>query len=348
MKKFRKGVIFAVKEQRSYDMKHPSDTLSAPVWPGSPVPLSEMMPYLDAVMTPERLAMHLHYAYASGNAINRSAETLCTMRLVFYETDDPFVAMAGFFDGIDSKRRIYDKDILIGGYNAFTSAESQQTARYKGFSIIFHLSHIRLHYCEFDCGTSIKNIYYHTQRPATGILALLLEALDGIIHESGTSRRERCQPLLSAILQQLRFELTSEDTQKQDKQSKLARQLKNYLEHNFSKDIDCNSVSSILGVNRSYASSVFNMVFGMTMKGYLIKLRLEAAETLLLSAEQLRIEDIALLCGFSTTNYFIRVFRTHYNCTPGEFRERGRLNSEKYPVLKNTSLTLSQTSHLSD
>ena len=69
-------------------MTCPTDTHSAPVWPGSPVPLSEMLPYLDAVMTPERLAMHQHYAYARNSEI-RSAATLCTARLVisiFYKS----------------------------------------------------------------------------------------------------------------------------------------------------------------------------------------------------------------------------------------------------------------------
>lgn len=310
-------------------MKCPTDTHSAPVWPGSPVLLSEMLPYLDAVMTPERLAMHQHYAYARSSEI-RSAATLCTARLVFYEVDEPFVLLEGFFDGIQSTRRFYNNDILVGGYNAFTTAESPGTASYRGFSIIFHLSHIRLHYCELDCGVIKKNIYYHTQRPATGILALLIEAMDKIIHENENNRCNRCRPLLETILKQLRFELTNEDSQQQDKQSRLARMLKNYLEHNFYKDINCNSVSDALGVNRSYASSVFNIVFGTTMKSYLTKLRLESAKTLLLSEEQLKIENVAQLCGFSTTNYFIRVFRKNYDCTPGEFRgQRDRLNTIK-------------------
>jgi AraC-like DNA-binding protein len=34
------------------------------------------------------------------------------------------------------------------------------------------------------------------------------------------------------------------------------------------------------------------------------------------------IGEIADYCGFSYANYFIRVFKKHYNCTPLEYRMR--------------------------
>ena len=202
----------------------------APVWPGTPVPLAELLPYLDAVMTPERLAAHQHYAYNPRGGTERAPEILCTARLCWFDLPEPVTVQAAF-DGVRSERKLHDGDIFIGGYNAFNSVVNPAGQVYSGFSIIFHLSHIRLHYGSFDHGRALKNIYYHTRRPASGVLALLIEALGRVIHEAGEPRQERCRALLGAILQQLKHELTRESAQSPTRQDKLAMQLKNYLEH---------------------------------------------------------------------------------------------------------------------
>ncbi|MPN05830.1 HTH-type transcriptional activator RhaS [bioreactor metagenome] len=188
--------------------------------------------------------------------------------------------------------------------------------------MVFHLHHVRLHYGFFEHGREVKNIYYHTPHPATGILALLADALDRMIHETGTSRPERCRPLLETILRQLKYELTAECDSVQGQHGKLAMRLKNYLEHNFSHPIDCSGISDALGINRSYASTIFHAAFGVTMKEYLTTLRLEAAEELLTSEDGVKVEDIARFCAFSSTGYFIKVFRERYGVSPGEYRKK--------------------------
>ena len=301
------------------------------VWPGSPVPLAELLPYLDAAMTPESLAAPQHYAYHPRGGTERSPEILCTARLCWFELSDPVTVRAAF-DGVLSERKLHDGELLIGGYNGFSSIVNLNAGIYGGFSVIFHLRHIRLHYCRFDHGCEVRNIYFHTRRPASGVLALLLESLDRVIHEIGAPRQKRCRTILAALLTQLRYELTSEVEPEVTRQDKLAMRLKSYLDRNyFSRDLDCTGTCDALGINRTYASSIFHAAFGIPMKQYLTDLRLEAAETLLSGEDRIKIEDVAQLCAFSSVSYFIKVFRKRHGISPGEYRARrsGRSDDEE-------------------
>ena len=299
-----------------------SRAAKAPVWPGTPVPLAELLPYLDSVMTPERLAAHQHYAYNPRSGTERSAEILCNARLCWFDLPEPMAVQAEF-DGVRSVRKLHDGDIFIGGYNAFNKVVNPAEHAYCGFSIIFHLSHIRLHYGSFSHGHELRNIYFHTRRPAAGVLALLLESLDRVIHEVGAPRPERCRAILAAILTQLRYELTSETEQDATQQDKTAMRIKSYLDHNyFRPDLDCTQACDELGLNRTYASSIFHATFGTAMKQYLTSLRLEAAETLLSGEDRIKIKDVAQLCAFASVSYFIKVFRARHGISPGEYRMR--------------------------
>ena len=300
----------------------PDKAAKVPVWPGSPAPLAELLPYLDAVMTPERLAAHQHYAYNPRGGTERAPEILCSARLCWFDLPEPVMVQAAF-DGVRSERKLHDGDIFIGGYNAFNSVVNPAGQVYSGFSIIFHLSHIRLHYCSFDHSREIRNIYFHTRRPASGVLALLLESLDRVAHETNAPRRERCRTILAALLTQLKYELTAEPAESNTRQDKTAMRIKSYLDHNyFRPDLDCTRACDALGLNRTYASSIFHMAFGISMKKYLTSLRLEAAETLLIGEDRIKIEDVAQLCAFASVSYFIKVFRARHGVSPGEYRAR--------------------------
>ena len=180
-----------------------------------------------------------------------------------------------------------------------------------------------MHYGSFDHGRERRNIYFHTRRPASGVLALLLESLDRVIHESGSPRQERCRTILAALLTQLRHELTAETEHGATRQDKTAMRIKSYLDlHYFRPELDCTRACDALGLNRSYASGIFHAAFGVAMKQYLTSLRLEAAETLLSGEDRIKIEDVAQLCAFSSVSYFSKVFRARHGVSPGEYRAR--------------------------
>ena len=54
---------------------------------------------------------------------------------------------------------------------------------------------------------------------------------------------------------------------------------------------------------------------------YLNDLRLENAAKTLLSDKEKSVTDIALECGFSSSQYFATLFRRRFNCSPREYRK---------------------------
>ena len=63
----------------------------------------------------------------------------------------------------------------------------------------------------------------------------------------------------------------------------------------------------------------FRKIIGKTPMAYMRELRLRAAEELLINSA-LRIEEIAVQCGFGSSSHFIMVFKKHFGMTPENFR----------------------------
>lgn len=75
-----------------------------------------------------------------------------------------------------------------------------------------------------------------------------------------------------------------------------------------------------LKISAAYLRKLFNMVFGVPPHKYILRLRIQKAR-ILLSEDQLKIKDIAEMCGFSSVFYFNRVFSKATGIPPGEFRK---------------------------
>ena len=54
---------------------------------------------------------------------------------------------------------------------------------------------------------------------------------------------------------------------------------------------------------------------GISFQEYINIIRLDKATSLLITTNE-TITDIALKCGFSSTNYFNKLFKENYNLTP--------------------------------
>ena len=73
------------------------------------------------------------------------------------------------------------------------------------------------------------------------------------------------------------------------------------------------------GIQRTRLNTVFQRLTGSTPMEYLSKLRMERAKTLLRETE-IKIIDIALECGISSSQYFASTFKHATGMTPSEYR----------------------------
>jgi AraC-like DNA-binding protein len=97
--------------------------------------------------------------------------------------------------------------------------------------------------------------------------------------------------------------------------------LKNFLKENLYRDISVEEMADVMGLSRSYFSSIFSREMGMSPRIYLEDLRLKAAMDILFEKGS-TIKETAARCGIYDVNYFCRLFKKRYGISPGKYKER--------------------------
>ena len=89
-------------------------------------------------------------------------------------------------------------------------------------------------------------------------------------------------------------------------------------------DLTVEAVSRDLGFTRQYVSGRFHRATGKLLSQFLKQKRLEKAARLLKTGN-MRITQVARLCGFDSENYFRQQFRRRFGMSPRQFRMQGSL-----------------------
>lgn len=104
----------------------------------------------------------------------------------------------------------------------------------------------------------------------------------------------------------------------QGKYPKLVEKCIRIIETEFMYIAGIEDVADNLGVTKHHLIREFTKYMYISPNKYLIKFKLEQSKVLL-AEDQLSIDDIARAIGFSSGNYFAKVFRKEYQMTPTEF-----------------------------
>ena len=97
----------------------------------------------------------------------------------------------------------------------------------------------------------------------------------------------------------------------------------NYINNNITKSISNKTLANIMGLSEVYFSNFFSETFKIPPQKYIIKKRLELAQSLLINTDK-KIKEIAREVGYDNEMYFSRLFKSKINLTPGEYREKGK------------------------
>ena len=128
--------------------------------------------------------------------------------------------------------------------------------------------------------------------------------------------------VMELMLTILRHDAPGEPSEN-DQISQLIYSVMNEVQERFSEDIDERALAQSYGISYSYFSRNFKRVTGMTFKSYLNRTRISKAEQLLFLNE-CSVSEAATACGYNSTSYFIKVYRSIKGKTPYK-----RLKSEK-------------------
>lgn len=105
-----------------------------------------------------------------------------------------------------------------------------------------------------------------------------------------------------------------------DHSRSLAEMAKNYIQLNFSKDLDMTMVANRVSVSYSYFSKLFKEKVGLSFSEYLTKVRMEKALSLLNDPNN-KISDIAQTIGYQNPKNFTRAFGKHFGFSPTDYRD---------------------------
>ncbi|MBW7453302.1 response regulator [Paenibacillus sepulcri] len=112
-----------------------------------------------------------------------------------------------------------------------------------------------------------------------------------------------------------------DEYQKQKGTRRIVREVIRYIQASYADE--ALSIQKICGhtfLTPAYLCSLFKLHTNQTINGYLTEYRINKAKSLM-SDSKLTIQQIAVLVGYSNSNYFAKVFRKMVGMTPTEYRE---------------------------
>jgi len=92
-----------------------------------------------------------------------------------------------------------------------------------------------------------------------------------------------------------------------------------FLTENYMNTLSNTQIAARFHYHHDYISKIVYAYTGMTLKQYIIDLRIKAALDLLIHSD-IDIANIACACGYDNLQYFYRVFKSKVGISPGYFR----------------------------
>ena len=96
-----------------------------------------------------------------------------------------------------------------------------------------------------------------------------------------------------------------------------------YIYKYIDSDINIDTLSKELGVNRFHLQRLFKEQIGTNIYETIKSIRLHKASNLLITNQGSTISEVAKLCGYSSQSSFIRVFKERFKMTPTTWRKGG-------------------------
>lgn len=96
-----------------------------------------------------------------------------------------------------------------------------------------------------------------------------------------------------------------------------------YIAEHYTSELTLGQAAAVACMEKTYFCRCFKAITGFGFSEYLTRVRIQAAERLLLKTD-LSISEIASRCGFTGSNYFGDVFRRCCGVSPSTFRKQNR------------------------
>ncbi|CAM5774827.1 HTH-type transcriptional activator RhaR [Labrys miyagiensis] len=107
----------------------------------------------------------------------------------------------------------------------------------------------------------------------------------------------------------------------------IRQKVERFMRLNLASRIELHDMASVVNMSQSHFRRAFQISVGIPPHQFLLKLRIEAAERLLLDTD-LPVATIALNCGFASQSHVTKVMQQFRGVTPGALRRSRRVRAE--------------------
>ncbi len=112
-----------------------------------------------------------------------------------------------------------------------------------------------------------------------------------------------------------------QELKKRRQVSPAIRACQEYMYKHLQAQVTLNDLARVSGLSAPYLSALFKKETGETISAYLLRLKIRAAQEMLLNTS-LSPKEIGFYLNFSSQSYFIRCFKQLTGVTPREFRKK--------------------------
>jgi len=105
---------------------------------------------------------------------------------------------------------------------------------------------------------------------------------------------------------------------KRSKNIDVVEKVKDYIEKNYMKDVSLDNLALYVSISSFYLSRIFSKAYGISIKEYVINVRMEKAKSMLLEGNK-SVKQIAFEVGYVDQNYFSKAFKKFTNMSPKEY-----------------------------
>ena len=130
-------------------------------------------------------------------------------------------------------------------------------------------------------------------------------------HPDITALRERFTEILDSIL-------TNIHTQRSEQQERITQTMRDYVEHNYSRNISLFDLAEYLNLSHEYTSRLFKKKMDISFKDYLSQTRYRTAMEMIDRSPGLKVKELAALVGCNT-DMLARIFVRYSGMTPAEY-----------------------------
>ncbi|MBN1191465.1 MAG: AraC family transcriptional regulator [Dehalococcoidales bacterium] len=101
-----------------------------------------------------------------------------------------------------------------------------------------------------------------------------------------------------------------------------------FIENNIDRELSLNELAGIAGFSPFHFHRIFSALTGETINGFIQRIRVEKAASMLVQNPRNSITGIALDCGFSGASVFARKFKEYFGMSASDWRAGGYLKDD--------------------